>query len=308
MSDMFVQSKNVGAQTLGVRSRERVRDYALLMKPRVMSLVLFTGFVGLAMAPGQIDLHTAAVAIICIAFGAGASGALNMWYDRDIDAHMRRTMNRPLPAGRVTATETLILGIVFSIASVVTMTVLVNAMAGALLATTIAYYVFVYTIWLKRRTPQNIVVGGAAGAFPPMIGWAAVTGGVDWGSVSLFLIIFLWTPPHFWALALYRSGDYERVEVPMLPVVAGEGETKRQMLRYTLVLMPASLLPALLGVSTPFYGVIAAGLGALFIRHAYIVQTEGSDSDARRMFLFSIRYLFLIFLILLIDKGISQVL
>ncbi|MCC2112300.1 MAG: heme o synthase, partial [Hyphomicrobiales bacterium] len=222
MSDVFPHTGRIERIGLRYPASARARDYALLMKPRVMSLVVFTGIVGLVMAPGAIDLWTATVAVLCIALGAGAAGAVNMWYDRDIDAFMARTRKRPLPDGRVAPVEALWLGIAASIISVITMTLAVNPMAGTLLAATIAYYVFIYTIWLKRRTPQNIVVGGASGAFPPMIGWAAVTGGVDWGSAILFLIIFIWTPPHFWALALYRTEDYRRVNVPMLPVVAGE--------------------------------------------------------------------------------------
>ncbi len=306
MSDTLLQTKRSWPQGFALRSRNRVRDYALLMKPRVMSLVVFTGFVGLIVAPGSIDAYTAAIAIICIAFGAGASGAINMWYDRDIDIHMTRTMNRPLPAGRVTPFETITLGIVFSIASVVTMSLLVNAMAGFLLAVTIAYYVFIYTIWLKRRTPQNIVIGGASGAFPPMIGWAAVTGGVDWASLSLFMIIFVWTPPHFWALSLFRADDYERVEVPMLPVVAGKRETRRQMLIYTLILFPVALAPALVGAASVLYAIVAAVLSAQFINHAVKVWREQSTKAARAMFLFSIRYLFFIFVALMADNGLSR--
>jgi heme o synthase len=306
MSDTILQLKQSWPRSFGLRSRDRVRDYALLMKPRVMSLVVFTGFVGLMLAPGTIDPYTATVTIICIAFGAGASGAINMWYDRDIDAHMTRTMNRPLPAGRVTPLETICLGVAFSIASVVTMSLLVNAMAGVLLAVTIAFYVFVYTIWLKRRTPQNIVIGGASGAFPPMIGWAAVTGGVDWGALSLFMVIFMWTPPHFWALSLFRSDDYERVNVPMLPVVAGQRETKRQMLIYTILLFPTALAPAVFGAASVMYAVIAAGLGAQFIGHAVKVWRDDSTETARAMFFFSIRYLFLIFVTLAADNWLSR--
>ncbi len=211
-----------------------VGDYVAILKPRVMSLVVFTGFVGLFLAPGHLHPVLAAVAVLCIAIGAGASGAINMWYDRDIDAVMRRTAGRPLPAGRMLPGEALGFGVVLASGAVVIMGLAVNWVAAELLALTIGFYVFVYTMWLKRRTPQNIVIGGAAGALPPIVGWAAVTGDVGWGAVALFAIIFFWTPPHFWALSLYRSGEYAAAGVPMLPVVAGPRETKRQMLLYTL--------------------------------------------------------------------------
>jgi protoheme IX farnesyltransferase len=205
-------------------------DYVALLKPRVMSLVVFTGLVGLYLAPGALHPFLAFVAVLCIAVGAGASGAINMWYDRDIDAAMSRTRARPIPAGRVEPADALSFGVVLSLFSVMIMGLAVNWVAAALLGFANAYYVFVYTIWLKRRTPQNIVIGGAAGAFPPMIGWAAVTGGVSLESLVLFLIIFMWTPPHFWSLALYKEGEYAKAGVPMLPVVAGKAETRRQIL------------------------------------------------------------------------------
>ncbi|MGH6618226.1 MAG: heme o synthase, partial [Alphaproteobacteria bacterium] len=211
-------------------------DYIALMKPRVMSLVVFTGLAGMLVAPGHLHWLLASVAVLCIAVGAGASGAINMWYDRDIDAVMERTRRRPLPLGRIAPEEALTFGVVLASGSVFLMGVAVNWTAAALLALTVLFYVFVYTIWLKRRTPQNIVIGGAAGAFPPMIGWAAVTGDVSLESFTLFALIFMWTPPHFWALSLYRCGDYAAAGVPMLPVVAGKTETKRQMLIYTILL------------------------------------------------------------------------
>ena len=226
-----------------------VGDYVALLKPRVMSLVVFTGFVGLYLAPGHLHPVLAAVAMLCIAVGAGAAGAINMWYDRDIDAVMRRTRERPLPAGRMAPGDALGFGCVLAAASVLVMGIGVNWSAAALLALTIAFYVFVYTMWLKRRTPQNIVIGGAAGALPPVVGWAAVTGNVGIPALVLFALIFFWTPPHFWALSLYRAGDYAKAGVPMLPVVAGARETKRQMLAYTLVLWPIALAPALMGVA-----------------------------------------------------------
>ena len=289
--------------------RFRITNYALLLKPRVMSLVVFTAVVGMFLAPGaisSIDPVTASVAILCIAIGAGASGAINMWYDRDIDLHMLRTRNRPLPAGRLEPSEALTFGALLAFGSVAAMAYWVNAVSSALLALTILYYVFIYTVWLKRRTPHNIVIGGASGALPPMIGWAAVSGDIGLGSIFLFTIIFLWTPPHTWALALFRRGDYEAAGVPMLPVVAGERETKRQILIYTAILIPASLLPVMFGMSGAVYGVTALALGFGLARHAWRVWKDDSGPDggktARPMFFFTLLYLFLIFAGLLADK------
>jgi protoheme IX farnesyltransferase len=278
-----------------------VGDYLEILKPRVMSLVVFTAVVGLVLAPGHLHPVLAMVAVLCIAIGAGASGAINMWYDRDIDALMRRTARRPLPAGRMMPGEALGFGAVLAVGAVLLMGLAVNTVAAELLALTIGFYVFVYTIWLKRRTPQNIVIGGAAGAFPPMIGWAAVTGDIGWGAIALFAIIFFWTPPHFWALSLYRAGDYAAAGVPMLPVVAGVGETKRQMLLYTLVLWPVALAPSLLGVAGVIYGAGALLLSAIFTGMAILVCQD--RTDARRMFTFSLLYLFLIFSLLLLDHA-----
>ena len=278
-----------------------VRDYVRILKPRVMSLVVFTGFVGLAVAPGHLHPVLAAVAVLCIAVGAGASGAINMWYDRDIDAVMRRTATRPLPAGRMMPGEALGFGIVLAVGSVVVMGLAVSWVAAQLLALTIAFYVVVYTIWLKRRTPQNIVIGGAAGALPPLVGWAAASGGVGWGAVALFAIIFFWTPPHFWALSLYRAEEYAAAGIPMLPVVAGARETKRQMLLYTLMLWPATLAPWALGFAGPLYGIAAGALSLLFTLSAVRVWRDDSERSARQMFAFSLLYLFLIFTILLVD-------
>src|SRR5476649_2294238 len=229
-----------------------------------MSLVVFTGFVGLYLAPGHLHPVLALVAVLCIAVGAGAAGAINMWYDRDIDAVMTRTRERPLPAGRMAPGDALGFGCVLAAASVVVMGLAVNWVAAALLAGTIAFYILIYTMWLKRRTPQNIVIGGAAGAFPPMVGWAAVTGDVSLASLALFAIIFMWTPPHFWALALYKQGDYGAAGIPMLPNVAGEPATKKQMLLYTLALWPVALAPALLGMTGIVYGGVALVLSLLF--------------------------------------------
>jgi protoheme IX farnesyltransferase len=281
-----------------------VGDYVRILKPRVMSLVVFTGFVGMAVAPGHLHPVLAIIAVLCIAVGAGASGAINMWYDRDIDAVMQRTAARPLPAGRMLPGEALGFGAVLAVGAVAVMGLAINAVAAELLALTIAFYVFIYTMWLKRRTPQNIVIGGAAGALPPLIGWAAVTGDIGWGAVALFAIIFFWTPPHFWALSLYRAGEYEAAGIPMLPVVAGPRETKRQMLIYTLMLWPATLAPWLLGIAGPFYGICAGALSLLFTAAAIRVWRDddtGGERSARQMFAFSLLYLFLIFVVLLLD-------
>jgi heme o synthase len=287
-------------QTAGFVEAPRAADYIELLKPRVMSLVVFTGWVGLLLAPGHLHPVLATVAVLCIAVGAGASGAINMWYDRDIDAVMARTAARPVPSGRVAAEDALGFGVFLSAASTLVMGMAINWVAAFLLAFTIGFYVFVYTIWLKRRTPHNIVIGGAAGAFPPMIGWAAVTGGIEAGSLALFALIFLWTPPHFWALALFRCRDYARAGVPMLPVVAGERATKVQMFIYTLVLLPVAVAPGLLGVAGPVYLTGAAVLGLTFVAAAWSVlrSPDGVYGPAKRMFGFSILYLFLLFALL----------
>ena len=284
-------------------SSAAVADYVQILKPRVMSLVVFTGVVGLIMAPGHIHPFLAAVAILCIAVGAGASGAINMWYDRDIDGVMRRTASRPLPAGRMLPGEALGFGCVLAVGSVAMMGIAVNWVAAELLALTIAFYVFVYTMWLKRRTPQNIVIGGAAGALPPLIGWAAVTGDIAWGAIALFAIIFFWTPPHFWALSLYRADEYAAAGVPMLPVVAGKRETKRQMLLYTLVLWPVTAAPWLLGIAGPLYAAGAGALSLMFTVAALRVCRDESERSARQMFAFSLAYLALIFTLLLVDHA-----
>jgi heme o synthase len=288
-------------------------DFVALLKPRVMSLVVFTGLIGLLLAP-ETMLHPfeAAVAVLCIAVAAGAAGAVNMWYDRDIDAAMARTKDRPIPSGAVDPAEALAFGIVLSIASVVTMTLVANLAAGALLALSIAFYVFVYTMWLKRRTAQNIVIGGAAGAFPPMIGWAAATGEISLASVALFLIVFMWTPPHFWALALFRAGDYAKAGVPMLPVVAGKRETRRQILIYSVPMAILGVSPTLLGVTGPVYAGLAALLGFVFVAGAWAVWRDGAHPDAgdadfpepaaKRLFGYSIVYLFLLFGFMLLDR------
>jgi protoheme IX farnesyltransferase len=280
-----------------------VKDYVEILKPRVMSLVVFTGFVGLAVSPAHLHPVLAAVAVLCIAVGAGAAGAINMWYDRDIDAMMRRTAGRPLPSGRMMPGEALGFGVVLGVGAVLVMGIAINWVAAELLALTVGFYVLVYTVWLKRRTPQNIVIGGAAGAFPPIIGWAAATGEIGWGAIALFAIIFFWTPPHFWALSLYRTDDYVAAGVPMLPVVSGPRETKRQLLLYTLVLWPATAAPWLLGITGKIYGAGALLLNVLFTGAAIQVCRDAGDRSARRMFAFSLLYLFLIFSLLLVDRA-----
>jgi len=298
------------ASTATVRDSSRVRDFVELLKPRVMSLVVFTALIGLVIAPAHIHPFAAALAILAVALGSGAAGAINMWYERDLDALMARTAHRPLPQGRVAPDDALGLGILLSIFSLLLMAVATNYVATALLAAAILFYVFVYTIWLKRRTPQNIVIGGAAGAFPPMIGWAAATGDVSAVGIALFLLIFLWTPPHFWALSLYRSDDYRRAGVPMLPVVAGARATKRQMLAYTLVLLPVALAPTLLGAVGWIYGAIAAAMSLAFIAHAVAVWRTADDENghpaARRMFKFSLLYLAILFAALPVDRIVAR--
>jgi heme o synthase len=280
-----------------------VGDYIELMKPRVMSLVVFTALVGLAVAPGHVHPVIGFVALLCITVGAGAAGALNMWYDADIDARMVRTAGRPIPCGRVTPGEAAGFGFTLATFAVVTLGLLVNVLSAALLAFTIFFYVAVYTMWLKRATPQNIVIGGAAGALPPMIGWAAATGTLAVEPVLLFLIVFFWTPPHFWALSLYRSDDYARAGIPMLPVVAGAEETRRQILRYTLILAPLGVAPWLLGYAGPVYGIAAAAVGIVLIALALRVRNERDGHRAsKQLFGFSILYLFLLFAMLLIDR------
>ncbi len=304
MTDTSLEITGIEAET----APARVGDYLALLKPRVMSLVVFTGFAGLVAAPGTLHPLLAAVAVLCIAVGAGAAGAINNWYDRDIDAVMQRTRHRPLPAGRVVPEEALSFGVTLSLFSFMLMGVAGNWAAAALLALDSGFYIFVYTIWLKRRTPQNIVIGGAAGAFPPMIGWAAVTGTVSLESMALFLIIFMWTPPHFWALALYREGDYAKAGVPMLPVVAGKDETRRQMLVYAMLLVPLSLAPVALGMAGAIYGTVAAAMGGYFLWLALGVRRARDDASARRLFGFSILYLFALFAALIAEHGATDAL
>jgi protoheme IX farnesyltransferase len=290
---------------LAITGGARVEDYVALLKPRVMSLVVFTAIIGLLLAPGGINPVIGVIAILCIAIGAGGSGALNMWYDADIDAVMSRTVNRPIPSGRVTPGEALTLGLICSGFSVMILGLATNWVAAGLLAFTIFFYAVIYTVWLKRSTPQNIVIGGAAGSFPPMVGWAAVTGDITLPSIVLFLIIFLWTPPHFWALALYKQGDYGAAGVPMMPNVVGEKSTRLQIFIYSILLVAASIVPCFIGLSGWLYGVMAAALGAgfLFLAWRLFRSTENvaMKKQARALFTFSLSYLFVVFLALMVD-------
>ncbi|MBM3517190.1 MAG: protoheme IX farnesyltransferase [Alphaproteobacteria bacterium] len=279
------------------------RDFWLLLKPRVMSLVVFTGLVGLLLAPGTMHPVLALTALLCIALGAGAAGAINMWYDADIDARMRRTRARPIPAGRMTRGDALAFGSVLAVAAVLMMGLFVNLLAAGLLAATIGFYVFIYTMWLKRRTPQNIVIGGAAGALPPLIGWAAASGEIGVLPVILFAIIFFWTPPHFWALALDRAKEYAAAGVPMLPVVAGLAATRRQIALYSLIYVPLTLAPWAGGYSGPLYGGLVALLGLGFLLLAGMVWRGTSAVAPRRLFGYSILHLFLVFAALLADRA-----
>ena len=282
----------------GKTAEARIADYFTLLKPRVMSLVVFTGFAGMWVAPGIEHAHPflLGIAMLCLAVNAGAAGAINMWYDRDIDAVMNRTKERPLPKGRVHPDEALSFGIVLSVLSTLIMALATNWAAAGLLAFANLFYVLIYTVWLKRRTPQNIVIGGAAGAFPPMIGWAAVTGDVTLYPIILFAIIFFWTPPHFWALSLFANSDYKRAQIPMMTVSAGARSTKIQMLVYTLILVPLTLLPTMLGLANAVYGIAAAVLGAGFILASVKVLRSDDLKYARIMFGYSVFYLFALFL------------
>jgi protoheme IX farnesyltransferase len=298
----------------------RWQDFVALMKPRVMSLVVFTGLTGLVCARTPMNPFLAGVAILCIAVGAGASGALNMWYDADIDARMRRTRGRPVAAGRVQGADALGLGVTLSLFSVALMYLAVNLLAAALLAFTIVFYAVVYTMWLKRSTPQNIVIGGLAGALPPVIGWAAATGSTPLNAWLLCAIIFLWTPPHFWALSLYTAEDYAKAGVPMMPVVKGAASTRRQILAYSLILVPVAIAPVFTGLAGLLY-LVVSGLGGLaFIglaarlyasKAGEVADPRGDDGlydvkaeakHARNLFAFSILYLFSLFAALLAER------
>jgi protoheme IX farnesyltransferase len=281
-------------------------DYFALLKPRVMSLVVFTAVAGLLLAPTPPHPVIALASLIAIAVGGGASGALNMWYEADIDRLMARTRSRPIPAGRLDADEALAFGLVLAVASIVTLGLVANWLAAALLAFTIFFYVVVYTMWLKRATPMNIVIGGAAGALPPIVAYTAATGEIGLAGLALFAIVFIWTPPHFWALALVKNEDYTRAGVPMLPVVAGEDRTRLEIVLYTLALAPLGLAPYFLGFATGFYGAAAAVLGAAFLWLSWRVYTLRQGAAATRaawtLFGFSIVYLFLLFTIIVIER------
>lgn len=279
-----------------------VRDYISLLKPRVMSLVVFTGFAGMWLAPGRMDPWLAAITVFCIALGSGAAGAINMWYDRDIDALMKRTSKRPIPSGKIEASEALFFGGALALFSVLLISLAANPLAAALLALAIGFYVFVYTIWLKRLTPQNIVIGGAAGALPPVIGWAAVTGNVGFAALALFAIIFAWTPPHFWALSLLLSGEYKKAGVPMLPVVSGEAETKRNIFGYSLVLAAVSFTPPFAGLGGAVYIAAAFLLNVMFVGQCFMLLRGSSRTSPIKVFWFSILYLFLLYVALIADK------
>jgi heme o synthase len=287
-------------------SEASVSDYVALLKPRVMSLVVFTALVGMMVTPGHVHPVIGFASLLCITIGAGAAGALNMWYDADIDAIMSRTAQRPIPAGKVLPGEALAFGVTLAAGSVAVLGLVANWLAAVLLAFTIFFYVVIYTAWLKRATPQNIVIGGAAGAFPPMIGWAAATGAISLESVLLFLIVFFWTPPHFWALSLWRAEDYARAGIPMLPVVAGRAETRRQILLYSIVLAPLGASPWLLGYAGLIYGVTAIIGGAAMIvlsgRIMALGDGNGGLPAAKRLFAISILYLFVLFAVLLLDS------
>lgn len=304
MSAQFAQANDVILEA-------DYRDWIQLLKPRVLTLVVFTGVIGLLVAPGHLHPVLAFTAILCITVAAGACGAINMWYDRDIDAIMRRTQKRPIPAGRIQPGPALGFGITLAVGSVILMGLAVNIPAALILALSIGFYVFVYTMWLKRRTPQNIVIGGAAGAFPPVIGWAAVTGSVDVIPLVMFAMIFIWTPPHFWSLALWANDDYRRAGVPMLPVVSGARETRWQILYYTIVMVPLTLVPCFIGFSGWLFGVSAGLLGLWFLYRVYGVMADRQDATgvsltgdvpAKEAFKYSIYYLFALFGVFALDR------
>ncbi len=302
---------SLGAARLDATSGAEWRDWLALLKPRVVSLVVFTGWIGLFLAPGHLHPVLAFTAILCIAVGAGAAGALNMWWERDIDALMHRTRRRPIPAGRIEPGAALSFGVALSVGSVLMLWLATNVAAATVLALSIGFYVLIYTMWLKRRTPQNIVIGGAAGAFPALIGWAAVTGSVGVLPLLLFGIVFLWTPPHFWALSLYACKDYGRAGVPMLPVVAGARETRRQIFGYTLALSGVAVLPWWLGYTGALYGISAGVLSLGFVAYTWRVLRDKQDAagvsltddkPARLTFRYSLAYLALIFVAIAADK------
>ena len=286
----------------------KVPDFLALAKPRVMSLAIFTAIVGMMIAPGSIGAANAIIAIIAIAIGAGSAGALNMWYDAGTDSMMSRTANRPIPSGRLSSREALLFGLISATLSIILLAISTNLIAALLLAITILFYAVIYTMWLKFLTPHNIVIGGAAGALPPLIGCAAVTGSVTIEGCILFMIIFLWTPPHFWALALYKFRDYENANIPMMPIVAGRRSTQWQIFVYSLALGPVGLMPWMVGSASLFYGIFAAIIGSIFIWHTWKVlfvnPNDPSFGNEKKLFVYSIKYLFWIFAALLVDNVI----
>jgi protoheme IX farnesyltransferase len=280
-----------------------LKDFLALLKPGVMSLVVFTSLCGALLAPGAIHPYVLTIAIICVALASGAAGAINMWYDRDIDVLMKRTASRPIPAGKIAPNDALTFGVVLASAATLLMTLATNLVAGMLLAVSVLFYVYIYTIWLKRFTPQNIVIGGAAGAFPPMIGWTAVTGGISLESLVLFLIVFLWTPPHFWALAIHQAEEYKRANIPMLPVVKGAAHTYKQIFIYTILMVASSFLPFVIpGFMGKFYGVTAGVLGVIFLIVAAEVWRTQDVKKSFKLFWYSIFYLFILFAAMVIDR------
>ena len=286
-------------------TQSSLEDFISLLKPRVMSLAIFTSVSGLILSPTTLHPFLCILSIFCISLGAGASGAINMWFDRDIDKMMERTKNRPIPSKKIMAGDALGFGIILSLVSVIILGLSVNYFAAFLLALSISFYIFIYTIWLKRRTPQNIVIGGAAGAFPPVIGLACATGDVSTFPIILFVIIFIWTPPHFWALALYKDTEYSRAKIPMLPVIKGQRKTKQQILAYSLLLFLVSLSPYYFGFSGIIYLFFSSTLGFYFVYLAYKIfksDDKKKTTYAPKLFKFSILYLYLVFLILVIDK------
>jgi protoheme IX farnesyltransferase len=292
---------------ISYKSEARVRDYISLLKPRVMTLVVFTAICGIYLAPGKIHPLIALISTLCIAIGSGAAGAINMWYDRDIDKIMSRTKNRPIPKGLITPQDALEFGSALAGFSVLLMAFVVNYLSALVLLIAILFYVFIYTIWLKRRTPQNIVIGGAAGSFPPIIGWACVTGNISIEPIILFLIIFMWTPPHFWALALYKSDDYKLANIPMLPVVAGQKVTKQYILIYTIIMVLTSFIPYFIKMNGMIYLIGSIILGSIFLYYAVKIYINSNNKFAPAMFGYSIFYLFILFGLLVADKIFYQI-
>ncbi|WP_208435140.1 heme o synthase [Bartonella phoceensis] len=303
---MSVSGKLSDVGGKSIPSRPGIGDYITLLKPRVMSLVVFTALVGLLVSPVRMNPFYAFLAILCIAIGGGSAGALNMWYDADIDAVMERTKNRPIPTGKISPRKAFIFGMALSIFSVLIMGSFINWFSAIFLAFTIFFYVVIYTIWLKRRTPQNIVIGGASGAFPPMIGWAAATGSVSIESFLLFLIIFMWTPPHFWSLSLFSSLDYDAAGIPMMPNVRGENSAKKQILFYTVLMAICAAGPCITGLGGIFYGIFSTVLGVIFIYFSYRLwkadTQEATILMAKKTFFFSLFYLAALFGVLLIES------